>query len=272
MIAQQYTLHHGDCLTILPTLAAQSADLILADIPYGTTQCKWDQVIPLVDMWRELKRVRSSRCAIVLFASQPFTSVLSVSNIAEFKHEWIWKKNRGSNFLNARREPFKEHENILVFSNAPCIYHPQLQKRSPKGLSRMQYEFSERSNTQSDHYGEFRNIAKTPSTKDPSLRYPSSVQSFKTQVGLHPTQKPVELLEYLIRTYSNPGDLVVDFTMGSGSTGVAAANTGRRFEGIELYPLLDRPVDKKKNPNYYPLAAERVAAAYARAEQMMMQL
>ena len=247
-----YTLHHGDCLDILPTLADKSVDAIIADPPYGTTACKWDSVIPFEPMWKELKRIIKPRGAIVLFGSQPFTSALVMSNPEWFRHEWVWQKNRGSNFANTVREPMKEHESVLIFSAGGWTYRPQMQERSGKGSERICYAFTDRSHTQSANYRKMTRDRNPPQL----LRYPSSVQKFNTEVGLHPTQKPLALLEYLVKTYTHAGDTVLDFTMGSGTTGEACVTTGRHFIGIE------------KDEGYYNVAAKRLDAAAARMVQM----
>lgn len=230
----------GDCMEILPTLPDGCVDLVLCDLPYGTTACKWDSVIPFEPLWREYKRVCKPNAAIVLTASQPFTSALVMSNPKMFRVEWIWQKNAGSNFGTVKLQPMKEHESVLVFSAAKSAYFPQMQDRAESGKSRVKTVVNYAS--KSDHHTMDKAIAATR----PELRYPSSVQKFNRERGLHPTQKPVALMEYLIRTYTNEGDTVLDNTMGSGTTGVAAVNTGRDFIGIE------------KDSGYFEIACERV--------------
>jgi site-specific DNA-methyltransferase (adenine-specific) len=239
-------IHEGDCLEIMPTLASASFDAIIADVPYGVTNCKWDAVIPFAPMWEQLKRIAKPRAAIVLFGSQPFTSALVMSNPGMFRHEWVWQKNRGSNFANTVREPMKEHESVVIFSAGKWTYNKQMQERAAGGLSRVAYGVNNK--TSSDNY---RTFSREEVRDLPALRVPSSVQKFNTEVGLHPTQKPVALMEYLIRTYTNAGDTVLDFTAGSGTTGVACVNTGRHFIGIE------------KEPQYVAIARQRIAAAEA---------
>jgi site-specific DNA-methyltransferase (adenine-specific) len=221
-------LYHGDCLEVLPSLPDSSIDLICTDLPYGTTCGKWDTIIPLDKLWEQYLRVTKPTAAIVLTASQPFTSVLVMSNQALFRHEWIWIKNRGSNFANTVREPMKEHESILVFSRGKWTYNKQMQERTGSGGDRVKYDVAFK--TSSENYGKF--IGKE-AKKLPALRVPSTWQKFNTEVGLHPTQKPVALMEYLIKTYSNEGDVVLDSCMGSGTTGVACTTLGRHFIGIE---------------------------------------
>jgi site-specific DNA-methyltransferase (adenine-specific) len=211
-----------------------SVDMILADPPYGTTACKWDSIIPLEPMWKELKRIIKPNGIIAMTASQPFSSVLTCSNLDMFKHEWVWIKNRGSNFANTVREPMKEHEVVLVFSKGKWTYNKQMQERTGGGLDRSKYAFND--------YGiereTYRKFEGRSVDKMPEMRVPSSWQKFNVACGAektkHPTQKPVALMEYLIKTYTNEGETVLDFTMGSGTTGVAATNLNRNFIGIEL--------------------------------------
>jgi site-specific DNA-methyltransferase (adenine-specific) len=234
-------LHFGDCLYIMDLLPAQSVDLVLADLPYGTTQNEWDSVIPLDLLWAEYDRLCKPTAAIALTASQPFTAVLLMSRPELFRHEWIWIKNRGSNFANTVREPMKEHESVLVFSRGKWTYNKQMQMRTGSGEGRVKYEFGFRSD--STNYGEF---GGRENQMLPAERVPSSWQKFNCEVGLHPTQKPLALMEYLVRTYSNQLDTVLDPTMGSGTTGLACLNTGRHFIGIE------------SNPTYYKTACDRL--------------
>jgi site-specific DNA-methyltransferase (adenine-specific) len=223
------TLYHGDCLDVMTELPAESIDLVLTDLPYGTTANKWDSVIPLADLWPAYTAVGKQTAAYVLTASQPFTAALVVSNLPMFKHEWIWIKNRGSNFANTVREPMKEHESVLVFSKGKWTYNRQMQERTGSGGDRVKYNVAFRSG--SDNYREFEGREQN---ELPELRVPSTWQKFNTEVGLHPTQKPVGLMAYLVRTYSNAGDTVLDSCAGSGTTLVAAAQEGRRAIGIEL--------------------------------------
>lgn len=234
-------LYHGDCLELMKQIPDNSVDMVLCDLPYGTTACKWDVIIPFEPLWEHYRRLCKVNAAIVLFASQPFTSMLVTSNLKMFRHEWIWRKNRGSNFANTVREPFKEHEEILVFSNGKWKYHKQMEKRHGAGAGRAKYRYS--NSTRSDNYNGFGEVNSKEFTQ---LRVPSSVQDFNTEVGMHPTQKPVSLLSYLIRTYSDEGDFILDNCMGSGSTGVACLETGRSFIGIE------------KDEHYFNVAKERI--------------
>ena len=224
-----------------------SVDMVLCDLPYGTTQNKWDAVIPFEPLWEQYNRVSKSNAAIVLTASQPFSSKLVMSQAGLYRHEWIFIKNRGSNFANTVREPMKEHEQILVFSRGKWVYNKQMQQRTGGGLARVRYAFNADQN--SDNYGAFNGYDRAST----ELRVPSSWQKFNVEVGLHPTQKPVALMEYLIRTYTNEGDLVLDNCMGSGTTGVACINTGRSFIGFE------------KDTDYFNIAHGRISAALSAA-------
>lgn len=238
-------LYNGDCLQVLDTIKSNYIDLVLTDPPYGTTACKWDSVIPFEPMWKCVNAVLKPTGVAVFTASQPFTSALVMSNPKQFRHEWVWIKNRGSNFANTVREPMKEHETVLVFSAGKWTYNKQMQDRTGGGLNRVSYGFNKV--TESENYRKF----ERPPGPQGEQRVPSSWQKFNVEVGFHPTQKPVALMEYLIRTYTNEGDTVLDFTMGSGTTGVACVNTGRRFVGIE------------KDPQYFQIAVDRITKAHA---------
>lgn len=234
-------LYNGDCLELMKQIPDNSVDMVLCDLPYGTTANKWDAIIPFDNLWESYGRVCKENAAIVLTASQPFTSMLVMSNLRMFRHEWIWRKNRGSNFVNTMREPFKEHEEVLVFSKGKWTYNKQMEKRKGAGDSRAKYKYSNK--TKSANYNGFREVSEIEFSQ---LRVPSSVQEFNTEVGLHPTQKPVPLFSYLIRTYSNEGDTILDNCMGSGSTGIACLETGRSFIGIE------------KDKHYFQVAKNRI--------------
>lgn len=223
-----YNLMLGDCLERMSEIPDSSVDMVLCDLPYGITSNKWDSVIPFEPLWEQYRRVTKHNAVIALFASQPFSSALVMSNPKMFKHEWIWIKNRGSNFANTVREPMKEHEHILIFSNGKWTYNKQMQERTGGGADRVRYAFNKVS--ESENYGKFTKAPQGSGT----LRVPSSWQKFNVEVGLHPTQKPVPLCEYLIKTYTNEGDTVLDNCMGSGSTGVACINLNRNFIGIEI--------------------------------------
>lgn len=234
-------IYLGDCLSLMAEIPNGSIDMILCDLPYGMTSNKWDSIIPLDRLWKEYNRVCKKSAAIVLTASQPFTSKLIMSNENMFRHEWIWVKNRGSNFANTIREPFKEHEEILIFSNGKWTYNKQMQKRNGGGAKRVKYPIARKSKSEN-----YRSFDERTTFNNSELRVPSSVQKFNTEVGLHPTQKPVSLFEYLIKTYSNEDETVLDNCIGSGTTAIAAIRTHRHFIGIE------------KENNYYEIACNRV--------------
>ena len=240
-------LIHGDCLEVMKTIPDASIDAIITDPPYGTTACKWDSVIPFEPMWKELNRIIKDNGAIIFTASQPFTSNLVMSNTKMFKHEWIWEKNRGSNFATLRYAPMKEHESVLVFCKTSPKYFPIMQQRKGAGLDRTKYKYNPTNTGKREALG---NLEMTHANHNGNneLRYPSSIQKFNTEVGKHPTQKPITLMEYLVKTYTQENDTVLDFTMGSGTTGVACKNLNRNFIGIEL--------DK----DYFEIATARINA------------
>ena len=221
----------GDCLDRMNDIESGTVDMVLADIPYGTTQCKWDSVIPLDLMWKHLKRIIKPNGVIVLTAQTPFDKVLGVSNLKMLRYEWIWEKTAATGFFNAKKAPMKApmkaHENILVFYDKLPTYNPI----KTSGHVR---KTAGRRDVCSEIYGKAVKKVHYDSTE----RYPRSVQIFasdKQKIKLVQTQKPLALMEYLIKTYTNKGDIVVDFTMGSGTTGVASWNTGRDFIGIEKF-------------------------------------
>lgn len=219
-------------------LPPASVDMILCDLPYGTTQNKWDSVIPLESLWREYLRICKKSAAIVLTSAQPFTSILVTSNLSDFKYEWVWQKEAGTGLLNAKKQPLRDHESVLIFYQSQCIYNPQFTAGKPyvckKGGETSNY-----------------NASGSVVTVNDGTRCPKTVQFFQRDKGkVHPTQKPVALMEYLIRTYTNPGQLVLDNTMGSGTTGVACMNTGRRFIGIE------------RDEKYFGIAEKRINVAW----------
>ena len=316
-------LMQGDCLERMKEIPSGSVDMILADVPYGTTACSWDSIIPLEPMWEQLKRIIKSNGAIVMTASQPFTTALISSNMKMFRYCWVWEKDQGVNFMSAKRQPLKVHEDVLVFYTdlaeqrgaaveyAPLREYFQLE-RDRSGLSAREIQ-AVLGNYMASHYftngvqfcipseenyaklqstgffprpyheimDEYRRLGESivPVTNNPQMtegkpyvsgkgtsgevtgsvqkvqtvndgtRYPRSVVSIKRQTGIHPTQKPVALMEYLIKTYTNEGETVLDFTMGSGSTCVACVNTGRRFIGIEL------------DDGYFKIAQDRIEQA-----------
>ncbi len=237
----------GDCLDLLQQVPDGSVDMVLCDLPYGTTQCTWDAVIPFDALWNQWYRVAKTTAAIVLFGAEPFSSKMRLSNLSDFKYDWIWDKVKGTGFLNAKKQPMRNHEIISVFYRKQCKYYPQMTHGHERKISFRAAEL------QTDVYGSMRN----DNYYDSCDRYPRSIQVFSTDTqnsSEHPTQKPVALLEYLIRTYTDKGDTVLDNCMGSGSTGVAAVNTGRNFIGIEI------------NEEYYSVAIRRITEARERAE------
>ncbi len=222
----------GDCLEVMKELPDQSVDMVLCDLPYGTTQNKWDSVLPLDALWAAYWRV--CKGAVVLTASQPFTSALVAHQVKHFRHSIVFKKTQATGHLNANRAPMRIHEDVVVFSKGTLLYNPQKQPK-PKKDQRPTIRGS-----QTTSYGTFDPLAERTDGVD--VKFPTSVIEFATSPtggdkGLHPTQKPVALMEYLIRTYTNEGDMVLDNTMGSGTTGVACLNTGRNFIGIEKDPV-----------------------------------
>lgn len=244
-----YTLYLGDCLYWLPRLAPASVNCVLVDLPYGVTACAWDSVIPFAPMWAGIKHVAKPRAAVVMFGSQPFTSALVMSNADWFKYCWVWDKKTPGNVYSANLRPLKYHEDICIFYENQPTYNPQ------KWKGRVNHSRRVGKAKGNSIYG---NPIKTRGDLS-GQKHPRSILEFQKHSAtedLHPTQKPTALLAYLIRTYTNPGDLVLDFTMGSGSCGVAAMETGRRFVGIEL------------DPDYFDISARRIAdAARAAAGQ-----
>ena len=239
MTEPTYNLHLGDCLDVLPTLEAQSVDAIICDPPYGTTACKWDAVIPFEPMWREIKRVLRPRGACVLFGSQPFTSALVMSNPKWYRHSWVWEKQKPTNFLQVKRQPLRSHEDITVFCRFGVRYHPQ-------GLRFVSVKNGRKNKAAR---GVYRNVQGADYVQTVG-NYPRSVLKFNTDTtSPHPTAKPLSLLEYLVKTYTDEGDTVLDFTMGSGTTGHACMNLGRRFIGIE------------RDAGYFAIAQRRIAEA-----------
>jgi site-specific DNA-methyltransferase (adenine-specific) len=239
----------GDCLIEMPKIPDKSIDMILCDLPYGTTACKWDTIIPFEPLWKQYKRIIKDNGAIVLTASQPFTSVLVCSNLDMFKYSWIYKKRCASNFAQAKYAPMKEHEDVLVFAKGRVNYHPIKEQRQGSGSERVKHLFSEVTRHKSGEFvgamsGEYND-------KADELRYPSSVQEFNNRAkgdrGFHPTQKPVALFEYLIKTYTNEGDLVLDNCAGSGTTGVACKNLNRNYILIEKEPEYVEIINKRLN-------------------------
>lgn len=221
-------LLQGDCIEMMKTLPDKSVDAIITDTPYGTTACKWDTVIPFEPMWEQLKRIMKPNGSIVLFGSQPFTSALVMSNPKAFRYQWVWYKEKGANIAALKYQPSKVHEDVLVFSFDTHNYYPIMEQR-PEENKRNNKPRINKSGIQGDKEFLVENSRGNDDTK-----FPTSVKFFNTvRGGIHPTQKPVALMEYLIKTYTNEGETVLDFTAGSGTTGVAAINTNRNAILIE---------------------------------------
>ena len=220
-------VHQGDCLEILKQVPDGSVDMVLCDLPYGTTRCKWDTIIPFEPLWDEYRRVAKKNAAIVLTAAQPFTSVLIASNLKEFKYNWVWEKSKATGYLNAKKMPMRAHEDVCVFYRKPPTHNPQMWESTPynKGSAHRPTEV----------YGKQKEVLVK---NDTGLRYPRTVQYFKTAESegkvYHPTQKPISLFRYLIETYTNEGEVVLDSCLGAGTTALAALSCNRNFIGMEL--------------------------------------
>lgn len=254
-------LINGDCLEVMPTLPSASVDLILCDLPYGTTACSWDAVIPFDRLWAEYRRIIRGNGAIVLTAAQPFTTALIASNLPMFKYCWVWEKSNASGFAHAKNMPLKNYEDVCVFSNGVIAHASQSKNRMPYNPQGLVY--SPKVCRNAPRHKEESAFGNRPSHKDSYTQewtnYPSQVQRFTSVSGAqHPTQKPVALMEYLIRTYTNPGDLVLDNCMGSGTTGVAAVQAGRNFIGIE------------RDPEYFAICQKRIAEAANPVSRMLL--
>ncbi len=239
-------IYNMDCLEGMKLIDSKSIDMILCDLPYGTTQCKWDIIIPFDKLWEQYERIIKDNGAIVLFGSQPFTSALVMSNLKLFRYEWIWQKTLATNFMLVKKQPAKKHENILVFYKKQPTYNPQMEIGKP-------YKDKPRKRTVGIH-GNAETIKKAINNE--GTRYPSSVQLFSNgnNRNVHPTQKPVELCEYLIKTYTNENELVLDNCIGSGTTAIACINTNRNFIGFEI------------SKEYCNIANERIQKAIAEKE------
>jgi DNA modification methylase len=220
-------IYLGDCLDIMKNIENKSVDMILCDLPYGTTQCSWDTIIPFETLWSQYNRVIKDNGAIVLFGAEPFSSLLRTSNLKLYKYDWKWEKSKATGFLNSKKRPLVAHEDVIVFYKKQPTYNPQFTIATPynKGIRKQQ--------TQDDVYGSFEQVE----VKSEGKRFPRSVQYFKTAESEgrthHKTQKPLLLCQYLIKTYTNDGELVLDNCIGSGTTAVACINTNRNFIGIE---------------------------------------
>lgn len=232
-------LYCGDCLEVMPELPVNSIHSVIADLPYQTTYCHWDSLIPLDKLWAEYRRLILGNGALVFTASQPFTTVLINSNIEWFKYEWIWDKENPTNFANAKKQPLKQHENVVVFSRGQSPYYPIKTPGKP----------NHKQGSSKKNFSETRLISGRAEDDLSGMKYPKSILHFpkhSSQCGLHPTQKPVDLMSYLIKTYTLAGEIVLDNAMGSGTTGVACQQEGRSFIGIE------------KEQKYFDIACERI--------------
>ena len=236
-------IYNMDCLEGMDKMIQQGikVDAIITDIPYGTTNCKWDSIIPFGEMWTRLKLLRNDTTPIVLFGSEPFSSTLRMSNIKEFKYDWIWYKNWASGHLNSKKQPMRNHENISVFYKKQCVYNyikqPRVMKEQTKKRHSYGYKVNEgKEDVSCNTYNNYKEMSRTKEL-DLEMAFPTTLQQFdvihRSQM-IHPTQKPVELMEYLIKTYTNENDLILDFTIGSGTTAIACINTKRNFIGFEL--------------------------------------
>lgn len=238
------TLLFGDCLEVMKSIPDLSVDMVMTDPPYGTTKCKWDSVIPLEPMWEQLKRIVKPNCAIVMTANQPFTTTLIASNMVMFKHCWVWDKKKGGNIQSLKWQPYRVHEDVVVFSIGAAKYYPiKTPQKERKGKT---YSTGEANNIA--HYGDLRTY------KDKHPKSIIEISNANQKGKVHPTQKPVALMEYLIKTYTNELETVLDFTMGSGTTGVACINTNRRFIGIE------------NDEKYFEIASNRINEALSNHE------
>lgn len=255
-----YEIYKGDCLEVMDKLIEQGVkvDAIITDPPYGTTACKWDSVIPFDEMWKRLNKLVKPNGAIVLFGSEPFSSFLRVSNIKNFKYDWIWKKNRAGNFQLTKFQPLKYTEIISVFSNKTHNYYPILREASEATKKRYAMGYNG-SKVKKDGIEHMQSGNYKPQLKNGTDKLnPSNILEFKKNKSeFHPTQKPIDLLEYLVKTYTKEEEIVLDFTMGSGSTGVACLNTNRKFIGIEL------------DDKYFEISKSRLNKAVENKEELL---
>jgi len=258
MAVSHSTVFHGDCLEIMKNIPSESIDAVITDPPYGTTACKWDLVIPFDLMWNELNRIIKPNGAIVLFGNEPFSSALRMSNIKNLKHEWYWNKKNAGNFVQAKNHPLKIIENIIVFSNKKVNYYPKMNENSKEWTKILKAKHNNKKQssiyqTVEDKYFKM-SSGKFISQTDESLSYPKNIieiSKFSNECNskhrLHPTQKPIELIEYLIENYTKENEIVLDFTAGSGTTGIACINTNRNYILIE------------KEKKYFDIINERIA-------------
>lgn len=256
------SIFEGDCIEIMKQFPDNCIDMILCDLPYGTTQNKWDSIIPLDELWNEYKRIIKENGAIVLTSQGLFTAQLMLSNPKQFKYKWVWEKSKPTNFLNAKKQPLRKYEDVCVFYKKQPVYNPQMVQGEP-------YDKGFRKNQLSGSYGDFQPVHVHSDGK----RYPTDVIYFKTAESegevIHPTQKPVELGRYFVRTYTNPGALVLDNTFGSGSFLLSALLEGRNFVGIEKNK--DVHLFKEKEIDYILAAKRRLYTGWQTLEESKRQ-
>ena len=243
-------IYNEDCLEGMKRIPDKYVDMILCDLPYGTTACKWDSVIPLEALWSQYTRIIKDNGAIVLTAIEPFASILRMNDVGRYRHEWIWNKENAGNFIQAKNHPLRVHENVLVFSKNKVRYYPIMTDADPKNIRPLGVKKQKSDFMGKVSGGEF----KSADNYDPKKRFPKTIVTYNARAKecnnvnrLHPTQKPVELFEYLIRTYTNDNETILDNCMGSGTTAIASINTNRNFIGFEL------------DETYFNLANERIA-------------
>lgn len=233
-MSKRYLLYYGDCLEEMKKIPDKSVHAIICDLPYGTTACKWDTIIPFDKLWEQYKRIRKNNAPVILFGREPFTSKLILSNIKEYKHKWVWNKKQSGSFANAKYMPLQIDEDIICFSEGKVNYYPIMRKGKTRKKGGSKTPNPIQTGLKTNYY------------KVNDEYYPINIIEFKKERGLHPTQKPVDLMEYLIKTYTNENDIVLDNCMGSGTTGVACMNLNRKFIGIE------------KEEKYFNIAKERI--------------
>jgi site-specific DNA-methyltransferase (adenine-specific) len=243
----RYTIHNGGCLEVLPSIADGSVDMVMVDLPYGTTERAWDVIIPFDQLWAQYNRVCKENAAFVFTAQQPFTTAVVMSNIENFRYQYAWIKNQATGFMNANKMPLKNIEDVLVFYRKLPTYNPQMRAGRPYHMVHKDpHKWDDTS-----VYGRTGLKAEPTVHHNEGTRHPAQDLNFDVEVGFHPTQKPVALMEWLIKTYTNPGELVLDNTMGSGTTGVAAMRAGRRFIGMEAdavhFATAQMRIDRESN-------------------------
>jgi len=238
-------IYNMDCLEGMKKLPDKCIDLVLTDPPYGKTACKWDFIIPLDEMWKQLKRIIKTNGAILIFGIEPFSSFLRISNINQYKYDWVWQKDKATNHLNAKKMPMRRNELISVFYEKQCLYKPQLVKKNPNNIRPPTTK-----RTQAENYGSM--ITKSERQIPIDMSYPNETLKFRGCFGdkgksIHPTQKPVKLIKYLINTYTNENQIILDFTIGSGTTAIACLELNRKYIGYEI------------NKEYFDISQKRIS-------------